>query len=201
MSRKGSSKILTFSIPHVFKALQILTWSKYVSRATFCKELKIGEGAVKTLIEHLKHDKLVESNRSGTYLTEKGKRLSQKLMSVIETECTIKKCKIAPERYNYAVLLRDYATAIKTGVEQRDYAIMYGAISTTTLRFIHRTFVFPGETFDSLEDDIKTKKELLRNLHPNEGDVVIITSSNDPFVAEISAKNSALWTLATHEKH
>ena len=44
----------------------------------------------------------------------------------------------------------------------------------------------------------KTKKHILENLLPEVGDVIIISSSDDPFVAEISAKNSALWTLATN---
>ena len=35
-------------------------------------------------------------------------------------------------------------------------------------------------------------------MHPENGDVVIISSSDDSFVAEISAKNSALWTMATN---
>lgn len=188
-------------MPHVFKALQILMRDRYVSRSTFCKELKIGEGAVKTLILHLKEAKMVESTRSGTFLTEKGKKFSRKLMDVIANECSLKKCSIAPEKFNHAILLREYASAIKTGVEQRDYAVMYGATSTTTLRFINNKFVFPREDFDSLENDYKTKNELMNNLHPQNQDVIIITSSSDPFVAEISAKNSALWTLATHEMH
>lgn len=201
VSRKGSSKVLTFSIPHVFKALQILNRDRYVSRSTFCKELKIGEGAVKTLILHLKEAKIVESNRSGTFLTEKGTRFSEKLMNVIASECSLKKCNIAPEKFNHAILLRSYASAVKTGVEQRDYAIMYGASSTTTLRFINGKFAFPKEDFDPLENDFKTKNFLIENLNPENQDAIIIASSSDPFVAEISAKNSALWTLATHEKH
>ena len=37
-----------------------------------------------------------------------------------------------------------------------------------------------------------------KNLKVDENDLVIIASSDeDPFVAEISAKNSALWTLAS----
>ena len=46
--------------------------------------------------------------------------------------------------------------------------------------------------------ETKDKKHILENLFPEEGDVIIISSSDDPFVAEISVKNSALWTLATN---
>ena len=59
-------------------------------------------------------------------------------------------------------------------------------------------FIFPGEERDCLENDQNTRKKLCENLFPEEGDVIIISSSNDSFVAEVSAKNSALWTLATN---
>lgn len=110
-------------------------------------------------------------------------------------------CNIAREKYNHAILLRNYASVVGNGMEQRDYSILYGAKGATTLSFENGRFVFPGETDDCLSDDPKTKNDLLENLKPKENDLVIIASSDDPFVAEISAINSVLWTLATHERH
>jgi len=34
-------------------------------------------------------------------------------------------------------------------------------------------------------------------LNPEEEDIIIITSSDDKFIAEISAINTILWTLGT----
>jgi len=81
-------------------------------------------------------------------------------------------------------------------MDQRDFAILYGAKSATTLLFKNNQFVFPNESKDALADDSKTKGILLEKLLPEENDTVIITSSDDPFVAEISAINSVLCTLA-----
>ncbi len=83
-------------------------------------------------------------------------------------------------------------------MDQRDYAIMYGAKSATTLSFENNKFVFPNETNDALKDDVMTKNILLEKLKPKERDIVIIASSDDPFVSEISAMNSVLTTLATN---
>jgi len=69
VARKGSSKLLTFSIPHVLKALQMLSRDQFVSRATFGKEIHLGEGAVKTLIAHLKEAKMIDTGKSGSFLT------------------------------------------------------------------------------------------------------------------------------------
>jgi hypothetical protein len=198
VSRKGSSKILTFSIPHVFKALQLLSKDQFVSRATFGREIHLGEGAVKTLISHLKEAEIIESTKSGSFLTDKGIKLSRQIQKTITNECKIKKCKLIPEKNNHAVILKDYSFAIKTGLEQRDYAIMYGSSGCITILFKENNFVFPGENKDCFGNDKKTKKDIIDNLEPKEGDVIIISSSDDPFVAEISAKNSALWTLATN---
>ncbi len=198
VSRKGSSKVLTFSIPHVFKALQLLSEDQFVSRATFGKEIRLGEGAVKTLISHLKEAKIIESTKSGSFLTEKGKKFTKQIQKVIPKECTIKKCKLIQGKNNHAIILKNYSFAIKSGVEQRDYAIMYGSSGCTTILFHENKFTFPGIGTDCFENDTKTKQYIKENLESEEGDVIIISSSNDPFVAEISAKNSALWTLATN---
>lgn len=196
VTRKGSSRILTFSTPHVFKALQILSKQKYVSRILFCDELHIGEGAVRTLISHLKQDGIVDSIRAGTFLTPKGKKFAKKLSDVIASQCIIESCNIAREKYNHVFLVKNHAGIICNGMDQRDFAILYGAKSATTLLFKNNQFVFPNESKDALADDPKTKEILLEKLMPEEDDIIIITSSDDPFVAEISAINSVLCTLA-----
>ncbi len=197
VSRKGSSKVLTFSIPHVLKALQLLTDERFVSRATFGKEIHLGAGAVKTLILHLKESGLADSTKSGTFLTEKGHKLTNHIQNEIPKECKIKKCSIIQGKYNHAVLLKNYSKVVKTGLEQRDYAILYGSSGCTTMVYKNKKLVFPGDEKECFIKDVKTENDLLENLCPDEGDVIIISSSDDPFVAEISAKNSALWTMAS----
>jgi predicted transcriptional regulator len=199
VSRKGS-KVLTFSAPHIFRALQMLHSEQYVSRAEFCSKIHMGEGAVKTMIEHLRKEGFVDSTRSGTFLTDEGKNFISHLLRIISSQCNVKKCDIAPGKYNHAILLRGYSHATKLGMEQRDYAILYGATGATTLFYKDSKFVFPNNSSDCLENDQKTKQDLIENLSPEEDDMIIITSSNDSFVAEISAINSALWTLAAHGK-
>lgn len=200
VTRKGSSKVLTFSSPHVFKAFRILSNQKYVSRQTLCKELHIGEGAVRTLVLHLKEAGLADSVRAGTFLTPKGIRFARKLFDAIPVQCSIPRCNIARERFNHAIILKDYASRIGNGMQQRDYAILYGAKGATTLAYENQKFVFPGESKNCLADDPKTSTTLVNNLKPEENDVVIIASSDkDPFIAEVSAINSVLWTLASDE--
>ena len=158
----------------------------------------MGEGAVKTLISHLKEAKMIDSTRAGNFLTEYGKKFTSQLQKIIPKECKIEKNSLTPSKYNHAIILKKYSSAIKSGLEQRDYAIMYGSSGCTTLMFKNNKFVFPGDDKDCLGKDKKTKQILLEELDPLEGDIIIISSSDDSFVAEISAKNSALWTIATN---
>jgi hypothetical protein len=184
-------------MPHVFKALQLLSTDNYVSRASFCKELHLGEGSVKTLILHLKDAGMVKSTKAGTFLTKKGRHLIKDFLDVISNECDLKKGTITASKFNHAVILRNYGNKIKSGLEQRDYGILYGATGVITLLFKNRRFVFPSDEKDALVNDKAIKKKLDDKLKPKNGDAIIISSADDPFVAEISSKNSALWTLAT----
>ena len=76
--------------------------------------------------------------------------------------------------------------------------MLYRSSGCITILFQDNKFVFPGESKDCFHDDEKTKKQLFHNLNPVNGDGIIVSSSKDLFVAELSVKNSALWTLATN---
>ncbi len=197
VSRRGSSKVLTFGAPHVLKAIQLLHKETYVSRDSFCKALHLGEGAVKTLILHLKEEGFVDSVRSGTFLTKKGQKFTNEFFKMMPAECPVPKSAITEAKNNYAVLLRNFAREIKSGLEQRDAAILYGATGAITILFRKNKFVFPGEEVDCLRSDKKTRQKLLQVLHPHDGDVIIIATSPNPFVSEIAVKNSALYTMSS----
>jgi len=200
VTRKGSSKVLTFSAPHVLKSIFCLSNRKYVSRASFCKEIHLGEGAVKTLISHLKEYELVDSIKSGTFLTKKGIRLAAQFHNAIPTQGFIKECHVTNGKYTYAILLKnDHVSNIGNGIRQRDYAILYGAKDSLTLVFKEGKFVFSGDNVVCFADEPETKDVLINTLKPEEGDIVIITSSDDKFIAEISAINTVLWTLGNEK--
>ncbi len=117
------------------------------------------------------------------------------MQGIISGECRINRCSLAPGRNNHAIILKGYSDAIRSGIEQRDYAIMYGSTGCVTITYRGGMFVFPGDGRDCLRGDPETRHVLYKSLNPEEGDVIIISSSDDEFTAEISAKNSALQTL------
>jgi hypothetical protein len=197
------SRVISFNMVHVFKALQLVKSRGHISRDLLSKELGLGEGSIRTLMRHLQLNNMIKATNAGTTMTQKGEALLLELLSSIPTEMNLPKCSIALGKFNYVVLLKQHSHAIKSGVEQRDAAIKIGAKGATTLLFKQNKFVMPSNTnYDSLQKEPKISKLLIRTLNPEEGDAIIIGSDDmHEKRSEFAAKSAALLTIMNHEKH
>lgn len=200
-SRYAPSRLLSFGEVHVFVALQLMSRRGHVSRDALSKELALGGGAVKTLVKHMKMAGLIETSNGGTKMTAKGRGIFEGLASAIPAEMDLPRLQVALGRHNYAVLLREFGFAVRSGIEQRDAAIKMGAAGATTLLYRDGRFAMPDSGQDPLKKEQTLKKELADTLKPQEGDVVIIGSAEKGKVAELAAKSAALATIMAHEKH
>ncbi len=201
-SRYAPSRALSFDLVHVFATLQTIGNRGITSRNALCSGLVLGEGTVRTLIKHLKMQGLIETSNIGTKMTSKGKSVYKGLLSAIPAEMSLPKCSIALSRFNYAVLVREFGFAVRLGIEQRDAAIKMGATGATTLLFKENKFVMPANNNDSLKKEQDVRRMLVEKLNPKDGDVIIIGSADsDEKTAELGAKNAALLTIFSHEKH
>jgi hypothetical protein len=60
----------------------------------------------------------------------------------------------------------------------------------------------PASSSDSLKKEREVRRMLVEKLNPREGDVIIIGSADsNEKTAELGAKNAALLTIFSHEKH
>jgi Mn-dependent DtxR family transcriptional regulator len=200
--RYAPSRMLSFDMVHVFKTLQLIQENGHVSREKLCEDLGLGEGTIKTLVRHLKMQNLIESTNAGTTMTKKGNSFFSELLSSIPSEISLSKCAITLGKFNYAVLVKQMSSIIKDGIAQRDAAIRMGASGATTLLFKDNKFLIPQTKFDSLKDEHQLSEQMIKNLHPQDGDVIIIGSDNySRMKAEFAAKSAALITIMNHEKH
>ena len=199
------SRNISFDVAHILKALQLIEKRGHASRELLSRELALGEGIIKTLIKHLKMQNMIYTANSGTKMTEKGKSIFPHISSSIPAEINVPKCSVALGKFNYAVLLKQFNFAIKSGIEQRDAAIKMGAKGATTLLYKDRGFVMPSidGTFNPLQKEPEICKLLINRLQPiEEGDVIIIGSDDiTKRSAELAAKSAALLTIMDHEKH
>lgn len=202
-TRYAPSRVLSFKEVHIFKTLQLMKANRRVSRVLLCKELALGEGAIKTLVKHLKMNDLISTTNGGTRMTRKGKAICEGLTSSIPAETSLPKCSVALGKFNHAVLLKGLSYVVKSGIEQRDAAIRMNATGATTLLFKDKKLVMPtNTTHDSLRKEPAIRKLLIERLKPEQEDVIIIGSSDSSSrIAELAAKNAALSTLVNHEDH
>jgi predicted methyltransferase len=187
--------MLSFDLVHVFKTMQMMSDGKKISRSLMMQELGLGEGSIKTLVKHLKMQGLVENSNAGMWLTSKGETLYAKLYILIPKEMDIAKCSVALGKFNHAVLLKDMASNIKSGIEQRDAAIKAGAVGATTLLCKNDRLVLPGTGEDLMRNDQKIHLLIMEKLSPKQNDVIIIGSSQNKKIAEMAAKSAALYTI------
>jgi len=175
-----------FSVFHIWKAYDIIDRKGPIGRKALSKELGVGEGSTRTVIDKLLREGNIENTRKGAILTESGrKRFETFDIKVKRTE--MGKLTIGP--FDCAVQIRSMAHLIALGCDQRDEAVRAGAMGATTLVCKEGKLVFPdgGEHLDL---------ELLSPIYDQfdicENDVFIIGSGSTYDDAEKGAVTAAL---------
>ncbi len=195
------SRVLSFEPAHVFKVLQVIHANTKASRSLLIDELGLGEGSIKTLVKHMKMNDLIATSKAGMTLTSKGNALYSKLNEIIPIETDIKECSIAIGKCNHAILVKELADDVGSGIEQRDAAIKIGARGATTLIFRDNKLFTSDKSYDIPIKDQKMTIEVIEKLRPENGDVVIVASADNRKTADLAAKRAALETISNHEKH
>ncbi len=181
----------SYTEAHVLKALELLEVGDGIGRQQLARELRLGEGIIRTLVARMKRLELLDTSRKGMSLTSAGHDVMMgfnEFFSASEFPVT----PLTVEQRNHAILVRGAARTIRNGIEQRDAALIAGAKGATTLIHEGGRLLMPGME-DQLNPTIIYNIE--RAMNPSDGDVVIIGSSDDAFLAEIGAKSAALKLL------
>ncbi len=186
----------SFKEAHVIKALEIISGEEAVGRIRLSKELGLGEGVTRTLVKHLKKEGIIKVSKYGIVLSEYGEKLFSDLRSKISEEIEVPPSPLTVGPINIAVLVRDAASVIKRGLEQRDTAIKIGALGATTLIFSRNRLTMPSvEKADVFKGISSIHKMLISKLDPKENDVILIGSGENRRLAELGAKMAAFELL------
>jgi predicted transcriptional regulator len=185
----------TFTEVHIIKVLESLAEEKPFGRKRLSKILGLGEGETRTLVRHLRNEDLIHVSRAGIVLSELGKELLSDLRSNLSKEVEVPESSLTVAPSNMAVLVKSAAESVKYGVEQRDAAIKAGALGATTLVFRDDRLTMPEVGEDVFRNIQSIHDLLVAKLKPEEGDVVIIGSADDRWIAEFAAKTAALKLL------
>jgi len=178
-----------FTAAHVLIALRIIG-ERSPGRQQLSTDLRLGEGTVRNLLRRLAEERLVSSTRRGVALTGDGERLLAELRSVIRGR-PVPRSRLTVGEHNYAVLVKRGASKVRLGVEQRDRALISGALGATTLVVMEGGLKAPALA-DVVEDRLS---DAIRELGPADGDAVVIGTGGSPFWAELGAYSAGLEML------
>jgi len=182
---------LKFSIFHLLLALELVA-EKPMGRSTLAHKLNVGEGAIRTIIGRLKNAGLITTSKAGCNLTKEGLNLWKEYSSIVK-KAKIGKSELTSTECNFAVLVRNQGHELKSGIEQRDAAVMAGAKNATTMMLKGGKLVIPSVTKD-LAKDFPRAANQMKILQAKEMDVIVIVGADSIQKAEYGAL-AAAWTL------
>lgn len=164
-----------------------------VGRKTLAERLDVGEGTARTLIEKLQDIGLVRASPTGCYLTKKGNKMLAELKKRVSYHPKIDARHITLGRANSAVLVRDGAHRIKSGMAQRDGAMLAGAMGASTLILDETGPRIPMINAD--ENMQANMRMLCEDVKMKKGDVLVIGTGETKREAERAAWAAACTIL------
>jgi predicted transcriptional regulator len=178
----------------VIKGLELVAKTGEVGRGKLAEELKIGEGATRTLIERLKTAHLISVSKKGCALTEKGKKIWKEFKSFFPKKTNLERNELTLADCNVAVQVRGGGGRIRIGIEQRDAAVIAGAKGATTVVLRGKKLVMPNISEDISHDFPIAFRQITALFKLRENDAVVIGSADNWSRSEYGAL-AAAWTL------
>ncbi len=181
---------------HAAVALIMIGREQPLGRYELCGKMSIGEGSARTLLKRLTEAQYIEpEGKQGQRLTEKGRRLFDDVSNDIPIGLSIEVRPLVMYDYAYANLVKQKASKVTDGVRQRDEAIIqggYGKAGATTLVQRSVRLVMPPDDFHILSEYEVETVLIIESLRPEEGDVVVIGSADEPNLAREVAMASVM---------
>ncbi len=187
-----------FTHIHVSQAILTIGDEGQIGRIELSRKLGVGEGAIRTVIKHLTQGRIVTIAKGGCVLTRQGRTLYDSLRSRVSKVSIIDARQLALDKVSAAILVKRSGRHVKRGIEQRDAAIRAGGTGACTLVFHEHQFRIPMSESEEwkLRPDDPLIKDITNALHPEEEDVVVISSAPDGILAKQGAMAAALTLIA-----
>jgi len=198
LEEKAPGPYLSFSIFHLIKALELIAKEGPIGRGKLSQELKTGKGATRTLIERLKNAGLTTVSMRGCSLTDEGENVWSKMQLLFPQKVKLKPNKLALATCNVAIRVRGCGGKVRSGLEQRDAALLAGAKGAITLLYKEEKLVLPAISEDVAKDFPDAFSEITKHLLLEENDVIVVGSADNWDKAEYGAL-AAAWSLIEND--
>ena len=197
-SPKGPGPSTTFSMFHIFYALELVA-RKPIGRNKLAEKLNVGEGAIRTIIRRLKDSGLIVTSRMGCTLTDRGLSLWKDFETAFPKRVEIEKTALTTSEYNYAFLVKNKGHKVKSGIDQRDAAIMGGAKRALVTVFKDGRLIIESISNNIERDFPEAANIILRDLKPEDNDAIIIAGADNLSKAKRGAF-AASWVLISNDE-
>ncbi len=178
----------SFSKFDIMKTIEVMHRSGPLGRKKLSSILHLGEGSTRTILDHLQSASMIEKTRHGCELTGKGRRIAQKMTAKIARQFQLPENVLVAGKFAYGILVRDSASKVTNGIEQRDAAVKAGAKSATTIVCRGGRLVMPPETKPIPKEWDEPLRAIYAKFEPKEDDVIVISGADDLFLAELGAR-------------
>jgi predicted transcriptional regulator len=195
---KAPGPSTTFSVFHLFYAVELMT-EKPIGRNRLAEKLEVGEGAIRTIISRLRDAGLITSAKEGCSLTEKGANVWKKFEEIFPQRSEIERTELTNASHNYGFLVKASGNKVKSGIEQRDAAIIAGAERATVIVSRHGHLSIESVSDDIGKDFPKATSQIVKDLKPEDSDVIILAGA-DTVLKAMRGAFAAGWSLVDGEK-
>lgn len=169
-----------------------LKCNKNISRKELAKELELGEGTVRTILEILKSKKFLDSTKKGHFLSKRGNELLNEFHECVSMPKNVTLQNLYIESKKCAVIVRN-VPHLKQLYKLRDIAVKNVAEGAIILKFEDKLYA-PESNYK------QDYKELEKYFEFKNNDVLIIAFANEKRNAENGALAIAVELNSTLKK-
>lgn len=194
---KAPGPSTTFTVFHFYYALELMA-QKPVGRNKLAEKLEVGDGAIRTIINRLKSGGFIVTSKAGCSLTTKGYELWCKFEKIFPQRIEFPKTELTLGEHSFAFLVQNVGNKVKSGIEQRDAAIIAGARSASVIVLKKKHFTIQSVSENLQKDYPKAVEVILKNFSPKDNDAIVVAEGSSTMKA-MSGAFSASWSLIDNE--
>ena len=187
IDRPKYGPLFRFGDYHVYKTLSVLTDGRRKGRKQLADRIGVGEGSMRTIVDHLREEGLIDVKQTGIKINKKGQefigRLPLQVYVLDVPEITL-------GLRSVAVQVKGAAPKISSGMKQRDQAIKAGADGATTIIVRGDRLTVPVD-YDLDKERPEVAAAIRRLFDLSDDDVIMIGTSTELQRAEEGAMAAA----------
>lgn len=191
IDRPKYGPLFRFGDYHIYKALSVLSDGRRKGRKQLADRIGVGEGSMRTIVDHLREEGLIDVKQTGIKINKKGQefigRLPLQVYILDVPEITL-------GLRSVAVQVKGAAPKIDSGMKQRDQAIKAGADGATTIIVREDRLTVPVD-YDLDKERPEVAAAIRRLFDLSDDDVIIIGTSTELQRAEEGAMAAAFDLL------